>query len=67
VGVTIAKSGSARVTTKGRVTTVKSPPMGSTLGLPVIVQLLDDDTCFAATFATATSNLPDALKAKKGQ
>lgn len=55
------------VSVKGRATTVLAPPVGSTLGLPIVVQLLADDTCFGATFPSAPANRPDKLRAGRGQ
>jgi hypothetical protein len=60
-------SGTGNAVVKGRVTTVSAPSVGLSLTLPVVVQLLADDTCLGATFTSATVNGPDLLDAKNGQ
>jgi hypothetical protein len=63
----VKATGLSTAAVRGRATTVLTPPPGSTLGLPVVVQLLADDTCYGATFTAATENGPDLLRARYGQ
>jgi hypothetical protein len=65
--VKIRGSGKSNVVVRGRVTIVSPPAAGFPLELPVVVQLLSDDTCLGAAFSSATVNEPNRLDARNGQ
>jgi hypothetical protein len=56
-------AGKALLKAQGALTTVAAPPAGVPLTLPVVAQVVAGDTCWSATFDSATVNTADELAA----
>jgi hypothetical protein len=65
VNLKVAPAGGS-VKVSGEITTAAAPFPGAILGLPVVMQLLADDSCWSATFTAAQKNDGEKFNARGG-